>query len=355
MPLQDGLTIPEEIQRRQERKAKLARAKAEIEARAHARFVAEQAQYAEKLARRQALEAEGKKPRGREPEPPSSQPEGKDQVNFTDEQSRIMKTKDGFQQAYNAQAGVETHSRLIVGARVTQAPNDKEQLVPSLAALCEHVTPAYVLVDSGFTSEAAVTQVERETPSLTVLAALTRESHGRTVEQLEKREDPPQPASDALFAERMRHRTTTAAGRALYKLRQQTVEPVFGIIKEAMGFRRFSLRGHEKGLWSGIWSAWPTMSNACTASAALAEDATRGTANLIPSGTDLTCDLPPPSLFKLDLATFSPTSNASLTSSEFLGPHYSSCPPPIATHSTLLPAFQVRRAARGQTQIRRMG
>lgn len=245
-PLQDGLTIPEEIQRRQERKAKLARAKAEIEARAHARFVAEQAQYAEKLARRQALEAEGKKPRGREPEPPSSQPEGKDQVNFTDEQSRIMKTKDGFQQAYNAQAGVETHSRLIVGARVTQAPNDKEQLVPSLAAVCEHVTPAYVLVDSGFTSEAAVTQVERETPGLTVLAALTRESHGRTVAQLEKREDPPQPASDAPFAERMRHRTTTAAGRALYKLRQQTVEPVFGIIKEAMGFRRFSLRGHEK-------------------------------------------------------------------------------------------------------------
>ncbi len=245
-PLQDGLTIPEEIQRRAERKAKLARAKAEIEARAHARFVAEQAEHTEATARREALQAEGKKPRGRPPEPPAPAPGGKDQVNFTDEESRIMKTKDGFQQAYNAQAGVETTSRLIVGARVAQAPNDKQQLVPTLGAVMEHVSPAHVLVDSGFVSEAAVTRVERETPGLRVLAALIREPHGRTVAQLEKRDDPPEPAPGATFAERMGRRTATAAGRALYKLRQQTVEPVFGIIKEAMGFRRFSLRGLKK-------------------------------------------------------------------------------------------------------------
>lgn len=228
-PLQDGLTIPDEIQRRAERKAKLARAKAEIEARAHARFVAEQADHAEKLARREALQAEGKTPRGRPPEPPSAEPGEKDQINFTDEESRIMKTKDGFQQAYNAQAGVEVASLLIVGARVTQAPNDKQQLVPSLEAVREHVSLAHVLVDSGFASEAAVRRAERETPGLRVLAALIREPHGRTVAQLEKREDPPEPAADAPFAERMRHRTATAAGRALYGLRQQTVEPVFGI------------------------------------------------------------------------------------------------------------------------------
>jgi transposase len=245
-PLQDGLTIPDEIQRRQERKAKLARAKAEIEARAHARFVAEQADYAEKLARREALHAEGKTARGRPPAPPSSAPGGKDQVNFTDEESRIMPTKDGFQQAYNAQAGVETTSRLIVGARVTQAPNDKQQLVPTLGAVKQHISPATVLVDSGFVSETAVTQIERETPGLRILAALIREPHGRTVAQLEKKEDPPESAAEASFAERMRQRTATAAGRALYKLRQQTVEPVFGIIKEAMGLRRFSLRGHKK-------------------------------------------------------------------------------------------------------------
>ena len=245
-PLQDGLSIPEEIQRRVERKAKLARAKAEIEARAHARFVAEQAGHAEQLARREALQAEGRKPRGRPPEPPTPGPDAKDQVNFTDEESRIMPTKDGFQQAYNAQAGVETDSRLIVGARVCQAPNDKQQLAPDMEAVCEHVNPTHVLVDSGFASEAAVSRVERERPGLAVLAALIREPHGRTVAQLEKRDDPPAPAPDAPFAERMRHRTATAAGRALYKLRQQTVEPVFGIIKEAMGFRRFSLRGLQK-------------------------------------------------------------------------------------------------------------
>lgn len=91
-----------------------------------------------------------------------------------------------------------------------------------------------------------MTRAERETPGMRVLAALIRESHGRNVAQLEKRDDPPEPAADAPFAERMRQRTATAAGRALYKLRQQTVEPVFGIIKEAMGFRRFSLRGHQK-------------------------------------------------------------------------------------------------------------
>jgi transposase len=245
-PLQDGLTIPDEIERRAERKAKLARAKAEIEARAHARFVAEQADYAETLARREALRAEGKTPRGRPPEPPTAEPGEKDQVNFTDEESRIMPTKDGFQQAYNAQAGVETTSRLIVGARLTQAPNDKQQLVPTLDTVRKHVTPAHVLVDSGFASEAAVLRAERETPGLRVLAALIREPHGRTVAQLEKREDPTQPGADAPFAERMRHRTATAAGRALYQLRQQSVEPVFGIIKEAMGFRRFSLRGLAK-------------------------------------------------------------------------------------------------------------
>lgn len=157
-----------------------------------------------------------------------------------------MPTKDGFQQAYNAQAGVECESLLIVGERVSQATNDKQQLVPTLTAVREHVSPAQVLVDSGYAAQAAVTQVERETPGLRVLAALIREPHGRTVAQLEKRTDPAEPAADARFAERMRHRTATAAGRALYGLRKQTVEPVFGIIKEVMGFRRFMLRGLAK-------------------------------------------------------------------------------------------------------------
>ena len=106
--------------------------------------------------------------------------------------------------------------------------------------------PATVLLDSGFVSEAAVTAVELTTPGLTILAALQRERHGRTLAQLEKRPDPPAPPQTAPFAERLRHRTATTAGRALYKLRQQTVEPVFGVIKDVLGFRRFSLRGLTK-------------------------------------------------------------------------------------------------------------
>lgn len=246
-PLQDGLTIPAEVQRRQERKAQLARVRAEMEARAYARCQAEQAEHAAKLAARETARAAGKKPRGPEPAAPDPTPGEKDQVNFTDAESRIMKTKDGFQQSYNAQAGVDTASRLIVGPRVSQASNDKKELLPNLVAVRRHVTPATVLIDSGFASEAAVTAAERDDSGqptgLTVLAALHREPHGRTVTQLEKRPDPPAPSDDAPFAERMRHRTATAAGRALYKLRQQTVEPVFGIIKDVLGFRRFSLRG----------------------------------------------------------------------------------------------------------------
>ncbi|MSU65395.1 MAG: IS5/IS1182 family transposase [Opitutus sp.] len=246
-PLQDGLTIPVEVQRRQERKAQLQRAKTEMEARAYARFQAEQAEHEAKLARRaETAFATGKRPRGRAPQAPDPAPQPADQVNFTDPASRIMKTKDGFQQAYNAQAGVETASRLIVGPRVSQAPNDKRELVSDVAAVHRHLSPDTLLVDSGFVSEAAVTAVERATPGLTVLAALQREPHGRTVAQLEKRPDPPAPLPAAPFAERLRHRTATAAGRALYKLRQQTVEPVFGIIKEVLGFRRFSLRGLAK-------------------------------------------------------------------------------------------------------------
>ena len=246
-PLQDGLTIPAEVQRRQERKAQLQRAKAEMEARAYARFQVEQAEHEANVARRaEAAAASGKPPRGRAPQAPDPAPQSKDQVNFTDPESRIMKTKDGFQQAYNAQAGVETASRLIVGPRVSQAANDKRELLPDVAAVRCHVLPDTLLVDSGFVSEAAVTAVELATPGLTILAALQREPHGRTVAQLEKRSEPPAPSPEAPFAERMRHRTATTAGRALYKLRQQTVEPVFGIIKEVLGFRRFSLRGLAK-------------------------------------------------------------------------------------------------------------
>ena len=123
--------------------------------------------------------------------------------------------------------------------------------MPGVAAVSRVIVSiANVLADSGYNGEAAVKQVEQsaagKATGTTVYAATKRNHHQRNVRDLEKHDDPPAPPPEASASERMAHRTSTAAGRALYKLRQQTIEPVFGIIKSAMGFRRFSMRGLEK-------------------------------------------------------------------------------------------------------------
>lgn len=252
-PLQDGLTIPDEVKRRQERKAKLAAARAEIEARARARAAAEMADYQKKVDERAARQARGEKVGGQEPQPPSATPKGTDQYNFTDPESRIMKAGNGqhFEQCYNPQAAVETQSRLILGQRVSPAPNDKEQLVPTLGTVPPSLgSVAAALADSGFYSEAAVKAVEQTpagTPTGTVVySPLDKSSHHRTVADLEQKSEPTAPGAGASVSEIMRYRLRSAAGKALYKLRQQTVEPVFGIIKSVIGFRQFQLRGLEK-------------------------------------------------------------------------------------------------------------
>jgi len=245
-PLQDGLTIPAEIARRHDRVAKLQAARAVIEERARQRVAQERPAYEAQQAQRATRRARGEVVRGREPQPPHDTPAPKDQFNFTDPESRIMKAGNGshFEQAYNAQAAVETDSRLIVAARVTAAPNDKEQLAPTVQAVPPAIREQInaVLTDNGFYSAAAVAQVEAD-GGPTVYVALDKTSHHRRVADLERQTDPPAPAPDAAPSAHMRHRLQTQAGRALYRLRQQTVEPVFGIIKEALGFRRFSLRG----------------------------------------------------------------------------------------------------------------
>lgn len=247
-PLQDGLSIPEEIKRREDRIAKLKQAKQIIEVRAKERLKEEQAAYEAKLAERRAKEAAtGRKTRGKEPKPPKEGPSSKDQYNFTDPESRIMKTGNGFQQCYNVQAAVEVETMLVVGQYVSTAPNDKQQLVPALAAVSPAVGElANALADSGYYSENAVIAIEKEGKGPTVYAAMKRQCHGRSIEQLEKKEDPPLPPAHATVVEVMAHRLETALGKELYRLRKQTVEPVFGIIKEALGFRRFQLRGLDK-------------------------------------------------------------------------------------------------------------
>ena len=249
----DTLDIPAELTRREQRRTALQRARQVIEERAQELAAAKQAEYDAKMAARQAQQATGKKPRGKEPTPPSPQPEPGAQYNFTDPESRIMKAGSGqhFEQAYNAQAAVD-EAMIIVGERVSDAPNDKQELVASVAMISPVVKEEVkaVLADSGFYSEAAVKEVEQNadgTPSgLTVYAAVEKTSHHKTVADLLPQPEPTAPGPEASAKEKMAHRLKTPMGKALYQLRKQTVEPVFGIIKEVMGFRRFTLRGREK-------------------------------------------------------------------------------------------------------------
>ena len=248
-----GLDLPAELRRREQRVAALQRARQVIEERARQLAAAQQPEYEAKVAARQGQRAAGKKPRGQEPVPPSVVPEPKAQYNFTDPESRIMKAGNGshFEQAYNVQAAVDG-AMLIVGQRVSDAPNDKQELPANVAAISPVVAAEVknVLVDSGFYSEAAVAAVEQKpdgTPSgVTVYAAVEKHSHHKTVADLLPQPEPAVPGPDAPAKAQMAYRLKTAVGQALYRLRKQTVEPVFGIIKEVMGFRRFMLRGRTK-------------------------------------------------------------------------------------------------------------
>jgi len=249
----ETLDIPAELERRDKRLAALKQARAVIEERAKELAAAKQPEYEAKQAARQAQREAGKKPGGKEPSPPREQPDPQAQYNFTDPESGIMKAGNGqhFEQAYNAQAAVD-QAMLIVGERVSVAANDKQELVPTVAAISPVVVEEVkaVLVDSGFFSEAAVQAVEEKpdgTPSgLTVYAAVEKHSHHKSVADLLPQSEPAAPGPEATAKEIMAHRLKTETGKALYKFRKQTVEPVFGIIKEVMGFRRFLLRGREK-------------------------------------------------------------------------------------------------------------
>jgi hypothetical protein len=176
--LQDGLSIPEEVRRREDRVAKIKQAVGVIEERARERLAADVATYQSKLEARRAHEkATGKKPKGKDPKPPQGGPGPTDQFNFTDPESRIMKAGSGqhFEQAYNAQASVEIESRLIVGQHLVDAPNDKVQLVPAMAAISSVVESiAAVLVDNGYYSEAAVNSVESQCTSRAPLLFMRR-------------------------------------------------------------------------------------------------------------------------------------------------------------------------------------
>ena len=258
-PVNDGLDVPAEIARREQRLGAIAQAKAKIEQRARERHAVEQQEYEAKCAKRQGQRDEGKKPRGPEPEPPSIGPKGSDQVNLTDEESRIMPTsRGGFEQSYNAQAAVDTETMLVVIANVSQAPNDKREIagvLDKILALPEGLGQvSSLLADTGYYSAANVAACESQL--IEPMLSMKRESHHIPV--LERfAEDVLAPETDDPVA-KMAHRLGTKKGRVLYGLRKQTVEPVFGIIKRVMGWSQMSMRGLEKarGEWSLVTMAW---------------------------------------------------------------------------------------------------
>jgi len=258
--LPDGVRLPEEIKRREDRLLAIAAAKAKIEARAKERHEREQAAHQAKLAKRQAREAKrGKKPGGKPPQPPQAGPRPDEQVNLTDEDSRIMKgAGGGFEQCYNAQGAVDSESMLIIATEITQAGNDKEQVEPMLAKIrglpAGVNQPARLLADSGFYSERNVEACRAA--QIEPLIAVGRDAHHP---QWRSRFEEPAPlCAPASHVEQMKHALKTKAGRAAYALRKQTVEPVFGIIKSVLGFRQFLLRGLEqvRHEWTLVCLAW---------------------------------------------------------------------------------------------------
>ena len=217
------------MERRESRIKKIREAKRALEARAREKAAAEGA------------------------DPKQAKPKEKDQYNFTDPESRIMKGADGFVQAYNAQAAVEPDLQLIVGQTVTQAANDKEQLLPMVEVMEQQSgqRPEEILADSGYGSEKNLEGLDsEENPERRIdgYVATERQSHGEYKEPCPRGPLP----KGATRVDRMRRKLKTKAGKAVYATRKAIVEPVFGQIKQARGFRQFLLRGIDKvrGEWS---------------------------------------------------------------------------------------------------------
>ncbi len=259
-PLPEGLSIPEELARREGRLTAIRQAMAQIEARAAERDARDKAEFEAKIkAREEKTARTGRKPGGKPPAPPSAGVRPTDQINRTDPDSRIMPaTGKGFEQSYNAQAAVDTASLLVVAVDIAQVATDKQQVAPMLDALAglpealgrvEHV-----LADNGYFSAANAEHCVQS--KIEALLAAGRDAHHPHWQ--DRFTEPPALAEPASAVDRMKHRLKTRRGRELYGLRKQTVEPVFGIIKSVMRFRQFLLRGLAavRGEWTMVTMAW---------------------------------------------------------------------------------------------------
>jgi len=256
----DGMSLPKELKLREDRLAAMATAKAKIAARAAERYSREKAEFDDKMSRREAkAKQSGKKPGGKPPAAPEPGVKDSDQINLTDEESRIMPVAGGgFEQCYNAQAGVDAATMLVVASTLTQAPNDKQQIQPMIKVLQEQAPKLgdaqSLIADTGYCSENNVKACEEA--KIEPLLSVARQDHHP--HWRERFTEPAPLPEDATAMQAMTHRLSTIAGKAAYAIRKQTVEPVFGIIKSVMGFRQFSLRGLRKvtGEWHLVCLAW---------------------------------------------------------------------------------------------------
>ncbi len=251
--------FPGEIQRREQLIEKIDSVAKTIEARRKLLHEQEQKEYEEKMrARAEKEKITGKKAGGRAPKPPSDKPKDTDQVNFTDEESRIMPTSGGgFEQAYNAQATVDMDSRLIVGNHITQNTNDKNEVTPALEELQKLPESAgkveRAALDAGYHSEENLKKLEEAGIEAHIPSG--RQKHNKKIEDILAKE--PEPPDDPDVVEAMKYRMNTQKGKDFYAKRKSTVEPIFGVIKHVIGFRQFMLRGLNSvtGEWNLVCSA----------------------------------------------------------------------------------------------------
>jgi len=252
------MDIPAEIARREDRMKLLQVAKKELQERARQRFEKEKEQYDEKMkVRAEKEEKTGKKVAGRIPQPPIEGAKAKDQYNFTDPESRIMTTSDGFDQCYNAQAAV-TDNMLIVGAYTTNHCNDKQEIVPVLESIDKRLgNVETATADTGYFSAQNVGKITDM--AIDPYIAVGRQAHNQWLDQqISTNDKQPETIPQGTTKEQMGHKLGTKEGKEIYAKRKMTVEPVFGIIKEVMGFRQFSLRGKKSvhGEWMLVCTAY---------------------------------------------------------------------------------------------------
>jgi len=241
-----GEELPDWVADKQRRAEKIRQAKAELEAEAKAAAEAERKERAAAEAKR---EAEGRRQGGRKAAPPSPTPDAKAQKNFTDPESRIMKSKDGFVQAYNAQIAVDAEAQIIVAQDVTQSASDCAQLLPMTDAVEANLgrKPEQASADAGYCSEENLAGLEARSIDGYVATGRARDAvAGTGKDEAARAPSSTQPAKTPTRVEGMRAKIKAGGHASPYRLRKQLPEPVFGQIKQARGFRQFLLRGFEK-------------------------------------------------------------------------------------------------------------